>query len=119
MESTGFETEAYKLMISDISTAKAEGEDGDVYLVTLSAADLRNDVTKTRFRGKKLTLRVSMVWIQGTVTEVKRDALLVTDGNSEAWILGYDTVPGGDHSGIQIGNYIYSWIPVSEIQFTK
>lgn len=103
METSGFETEAYKLMTSDISSA-IKTTDNEVFLVTLSGADLLNTQTK---KSKKVTLRVSMVWIQGTVTDIKREGiehvLVVSDGHGEAKILGYGTVPGGEHPDIQIG----------------
>jgi len=108
MDTKGFETEAYKLLISDISAA-ARTEENEVFLVTLSASDLQNG-TKSRGRQKKVTLRVSMVWIQGSVTAVTRDGteqvLVVSDGQGQAKVLGYDVVPGGDHPDIRIGTYV-------------
>jgi len=96
---TGFETEAYKLMISDIT--RALPYDDVCYRLTLSASQLTNRSNKT------LELDVKMVWIQGTVTRLTHqddeNVIVITDGTGEAKILNYDVVPGGDHPNIAPG----------------
>ena len=96
---TGFETEAYKLMISDIT--KADPHDEVSFLLNLSAMEL------TDRSDKILPLYVKMLWIQGTVVRIisedDENVLVLTDGTGEAKILYYESVPGGDHPSIVPG----------------
>jgi len=119
MEPTGLDTQAYKLLILDIAEAEKDGKD---FLVTLSASSLRNrsnSVTGVQSKGKKLTLKVNLVWIQGRVREIRAKnpikVLLVYDGHDEAQVIGYDTVPGGDHPEIQPGSYVGILAEIIEI----
>ncbi|CAG7725483.1 unnamed protein product [Allacma fusca] len=107
MATSGLNSEAFKLMIADISKAK-EVESG-IIKVDLSSEDFKkwpkeNKICKT--------IVVKVAWIQGEIVGMRRDSedqsklIIIKDGTGEAVIAGWDVIPGGDHEGIKIGEYI-------------
>ena len=102
----GFDSEAFKLMIKDIS--KANEITPGVFQIQLSAKDLGIDSGT----GSKL-LTVKLVWVQGTISEIREEGnesgkvIVINDGTAEAVIAGCDAIPGGDHKDVRKGNVIF------------
>ena len=102
MATGGFDSEAFKLMIADIS--KAQEVTPGIFQIRLSAGDLG---IGSRSGSKLLT--VKLVWIQGNITEIREEGndngkvIAINDGTAEAVIAGCDAIPGGDHKDVKKG----------------
>ena len=110
----GFDSEAFKLMIKDIS--KANEITPGVFQIQLSAKDLGIDSGT----GSKL-LTVKLVWVQGTISEIREEGnesgkvIVINDGTAEAVIARCDAMLGGDHEDVRKGNPISRSVVVCKI----
>lgn len=110
---------AYKVEIRDLRVAQAGEEEGS-WGLTLHSDDLAigpallesslatvlssPQTPRTIHPPQQLHVDLSLVWVQGVVMGVQNSSSLrISDGTGEAVVHDFNTLPGGNHSGIVNG----------------
>jgi len=93
----GFDTPAYKLLINDLKSAKYN------HLENTWSYELTSDSIGVHRATKKVSLELTMFWIQGTVISKSNGNILIKDSSGRAIIEDYKDVPGGEENNVIVG----------------